>query len=368
MKEEGRFRFLMWWERQANLVSDFGASGDGIANDSWALQAAIEAVAARGGGEILIPPLTFGIGTPVRFRDCVTLVGCGTPPSGAGGNPPFVGSCFKAIASMPAMFTQADLSSPLHSIGMRRCTVDAGQANGLRVNNAVLMSFVNSRFTQNFFRQGTGTGFTDKFNPRGTAWINWFSENYVEFFNVGVLWEGSDSFIHHNYISSCLSYNMIIDSTGGNQITGNQIDGCGRNNLTHTTNRNAVALLMRNTHYKSKQTRNVLTGNHFGENQANDIRIEDFSGGGTMDAGHVITGNLFHNLPGNSIHIGEGNRGGVIMGNDFSDIGDGSGCVVFNGDSSKSPGWSLGPNSFSNGDFGLKYVNVPAGTTLLGQT
>jgi hypothetical protein len=211
--------------------------------------------------------------------------------------------------------------------------------------------------------QGTGTGFTNKANPIA-AWINWFSENYVEFFSVGVLWEGTDSYIHHNYISSCLSNNIIIDGPGGNQVTGNMIDGAGRNNTATLANPNAVALLMRNTSGLGQQSRNVLTGNHFGENAAGDIVIAAYTAGGTLNAGHMITGNMFHNVQGNSILIGENNRGGVIVGNDFSDIK--AGAVVFSGNTALSPGWSLGPNTFSNASFGLKYVNAPAGTQILG--
>src|SRR5581483_7137044 len=53
-------------------IRDFGAKGDGKTLDTAALQAAIDACTADGGGTVLVPAGTFVIGT-VELKDNVTL-------------------------------------------------------------------------------------------------------------------------------------------------------------------------------------------------------------------------------------------------------------------------------------------------------
>lgn len=367
---------------QGNMVTDFGAKCDGVTDDSAAVQTALNAIAQNGGGEVLVPGIC-GLSNPIYMRSGVHLVGLSSPPTGlahpGGGNPAratFVGSEFKAIAnfnatSASAMITQSDIATLIHTIDLRNLVIDAGQREGRSVSNAVRLSCVRGTFRDNHFREGTGFGFVLKRNSVA-CWTNRFESNDLSFFNYGVIWESTDGYISNNYISSCLSFNLIIDSTGGNQVVGNMIDGAGRNNNSITTNTNAIALLMRNTAFTNvteMQSRNVIVGNHFGENQANDINIEAVSSGtNTMLSGHQITGNMFHNLPGNSIRIGGYNRGGIICGNDFSDIGAGGAAVVFGETPSTSPGWSLGPNTFSNAGVtsAQRYVNAPTDTIILG--
>jgi hypothetical protein len=346
-------------QRVVDLVADFSAAGDGVVDDGPALQAAIDYVFGLGGGTVRIPPLKFGLGAPVYLRNNVVLEGVT-----AAGPSVFRCSTLRAIKNMDSMITQADMTQILHSAGLKRLHIDGGRDRGLFVDKGVYVSGVNCRFNENYIHHFRSYCFFMKQNAVA-AWINWFSENYIEMANCGVLWQGTDSYIHHNYISTCTSYCMIIDSTGGNQVTGNMLDAAGRAFDDAAENVNGIALVMQNFSQKDRgpewaQTRNILTGNHFGENFA-DISIPDH--GSRIYSGHVITGNLFHNVQGNSITIGPNNRGGIICGNDFSDIGSGSVCV---GIAANCPGWSLGPNSFSNDSFGTKYYVQTSGLSITG--
>jgi len=57
-------------------VQDFGAVGDGVADDSAAIQAAIDALASTGGGgRVLIPGRTFGVSQPLLLRNGTVLQG-----------------------------------------------------------------------------------------------------------------------------------------------------------------------------------------------------------------------------------------------------------------------------------------------------
>jgi len=58
-------------------VFDFGAKGDGITDDSAAIQAAITAGAAKGGARIWFPPGTYVFGTTLTIPGHIWLVGAG---------------------------------------------------------------------------------------------------------------------------------------------------------------------------------------------------------------------------------------------------------------------------------------------------
>jgi hypothetical protein len=59
-------------------VKDFGAVGDGVANDSAAIQAAIDVVSSNGGGEVLVPQGTYICTTGLVLKRGVNLIGEGT--------------------------------------------------------------------------------------------------------------------------------------------------------------------------------------------------------------------------------------------------------------------------------------------------
>ena len=56
-------------------VRDFGAVGDGACNDAPAIQAALDAAAARGGGTVYVPPGRFVVGEPGQATPSLILAG-----------------------------------------------------------------------------------------------------------------------------------------------------------------------------------------------------------------------------------------------------------------------------------------------------
>lgn len=60
-----------------DVAVDFGASADGVADDEPAIQSALDAAAAQGGGTVYLREGIYGIGAPLILRSGVRLVGDG---------------------------------------------------------------------------------------------------------------------------------------------------------------------------------------------------------------------------------------------------------------------------------------------------
>jgi polygalacturonase len=56
-------------------VMAYGAKGDGITDDTAAIQAALDAAGAVGGGQVYVPVGVFIVRTPLRIPARVGLVG-----------------------------------------------------------------------------------------------------------------------------------------------------------------------------------------------------------------------------------------------------------------------------------------------------
>lgn len=67
--------------RQSISITEYGATGDGVTDDSAAVQATIDAVAAQGGGECFVPPGVYSIGAPLAPRAGVSLRGANSASS-----------------------------------------------------------------------------------------------------------------------------------------------------------------------------------------------------------------------------------------------------------------------------------------------
>ena len=62
-------------------VGDFGAVGDGVADDLAAIQSAIDAARANGGGIVAIPAGIYAISAPLSLKDGVSLRGVRPAPT-----------------------------------------------------------------------------------------------------------------------------------------------------------------------------------------------------------------------------------------------------------------------------------------------
>jgi hypothetical protein len=93
--------------KDAVSVRDFGAAGNGSTNDTSAIQNAINAVAALGGGVVIFPLGVYAINSTITLGSGVTLDGGGS-------------ATIKATSSMTSMIT----ASALDRIAVRGLTID----------------------------------------------------------------------------------------------------------------------------------------------------------------------------------------------------------------------------------------------------
>lgn len=355
-----------------NLMTDgFGAVGDGLTDDSGALNRAISAVAASGGGKVIIPPLKFACANPIYMLPGVKLEGSGSMPDKT---PGFAGSQLIATANMGEFITQHDHTRSIHSVGLKGLTIDCQKSQGIDVNVGVYLSPIESRFDDNHITDGGAFGLcvttVGSANNADAVWTNWIRGNKIEKFDTNLRYEGTDSFITNNYFSFGRTTNVLLDSEGNNMFTANMLDNCGKDPSGDgftTANRSAVSMIVRQVSeiYKDDGSRNFLAtqvsiiGNTFVNNEM-DLLFPDSASGHT-DCNHVVTGNRFHLFNNNSVQIGAGNRGGLLACNSWNRARQsGIGCVVFTSPDNGSTGWSLGPNSFNLMPDGVyRYINVP---------
>jgi hypothetical protein len=104
--------------RDVVSVKDFGAVGDGVSDDAVAVNAAITAVAALGGGDVVFPAGTTLVGSTIYVADNVHLVGAGQKAT-----------TIKLKASANVNIIEQKVGSTGIGMGLFDLTVDGNQAN-----------------------------------------------------------------------------------------------------------------------------------------------------------------------------------------------------------------------------------------------
>ncbi|HEX2558583.1 glycosyl hydrolase family 28-related protein, partial [Phenylobacterium sp.] len=108
-------------------VKDYGAVGNGVANDRAAIQAAVDAAHAAGGGVVYLPPGVYGIANGglnktnagIQLKDGVTLQGDGPGVSTImvlGGN----NKDLTGVVRTP-------FDQPTHNVAVRDLTIDGNR-------------------------------------------------------------------------------------------------------------------------------------------------------------------------------------------------------------------------------------------------
>ncbi len=108
-------------------VRDHGARGDGVTDDAGAFRTALEAVAAVGGGRLLIPPATYLLTETLRLTDDLEITGAGATLIKNDGD--------------PAYFASLSGSASGYGSGVRRVRVDGLTFRGSFARRSVACAF-----------------------------------------------------------------------------------------------------------------------------------------------------------------------------------------------------------------------------------
>jgi Pectate lyase superfamily protein len=145
-------------------VKNYGAVGDGVTDDSAAINAAIVYCASKGGGMVFFPHGVYGLANPIMMLAGVYLWGAGGPIQ-PDSTVPRVGSTLRAIANLTYMVSDASAGAINgNSYGMTNINIDGnnttanGGAGGFTVTDGILLGMLNGRFDNIYVTNCSGNG------------------------------------------------------------------------------------------------------------------------------------------------------------------------------------------------------------------
>ena len=344
------------------------ANIDGTGSNSFdsgpGLNAAIAAVNAAGGGTIGFPSgFDCRLKTPILMKNGVFLRGAEAVDTRAAHS-----AILRPSANLPALITQADLTTILHSAGIIGMVLD-GRRGTYNVANLIDLSPVNSRIENCQVQNGSGTGIYLRRNPTA-AWINWISNNSVNENGAwGMRLEVSDSVVSNNYVSD--NGTPTANSTGHipGAGTGGGIWVKGNGNVRIVGNQielEDIGLLYEGPDDTAIVFGGIVSGNFFDHNNVA-LRIKKGSYGTTLPFASPIVGNQFNLANVCDIDIQTGVSNGIIIGNSHAGSGIvGSKNIVF-GSGATNPGWQIIGDALSEPVYsGYDISNAPADLIVIG--
>lgn len=198
-------------------VVAYGAAGDGSTNDAAAIQEAIDAATAAGGGIVSFPPGIYSIQSALVLKAGVVLEGAFGGITSTSVN----GSTIRAGANLTNMI-ESNLVTAVQQMGIQNLLIDGEKAThtvGTGINllgRAIRILNVDVQEVS-----GDGIHFQES---AGKAWINWVMGCRInQCGGVGLHVECTDSRIIGNYIGNN-DTNILQEEGGGNVYVGNQVD------------------------------------------------------------------------------------------------------------------------------------------------
>ena len=194
-------------------VKDFGAVGDGVTDDTAAIQKALDSF--PDGGTLYIPPGTYLITYPLTITSCINIIGAGN--SGEGDS-----ACtlyYSPINSSTCLTFDPSNVAPLNRISLSSFKIEcnpSGTTTGLYLGTwAVNVTIDKVGF---FYCKGVGL------NAVGTQEAN-FTNIQAWQCGTGILTASANWTIINPYVSGC-TIGMQVNGASGS-VLGGAMQGCG---------------------------------------------------------------------------------------------------------------------------------------------
>jgi hypothetical protein len=238
-------------------VKQFGAKGDGVADDIEAILAAVNAADARGGGTVLFPPGIYLVSSAIPLRNNIQYVGSGN-------------STYIKTGAQDNVFGEAYNTAQVHNVVIRDLLID-GNSAGVPLQNDVSL--------QNGIR--------------------WDRVSYSKIVNVTIINTVFNAIsIDNQSNNNLVAFNRIQD-IGSSQAAGTQCgvlleSGSSRNKVieNHIVTTRQYGICESGAGALSEN--NLIEGNYIGSSQYDGIRIGMDSGGniirGTKISANTIEG------------------------------------------------------------------------------
>ncbi|WP_233231611.1 glycosyl hydrolase family 28-related protein [Tichowtungia aerotolerans] len=194
-----------------NSVTAYGAQGNGVSDDTVAIQSAINARTAKGGGLVWFPAGTYNISSPLTVTRRISLLG----------EP---GSRIVAQSSMSGMVQTPDNEGGVVTI--ENLVFDGGADQGVTIDCALdLQDFLSGRIAHVTITNATGDGIYSRWT--GTfeeSWVNWFVNLDIAVQGYALRLGSSDSYIDGVHVNGGLGIREELYS--GNLYRNCVIENC----------------------------------------------------------------------------------------------------------------------------------------------
>lgn len=213
-------------------VVDYGAIGDGAVDDTGAIQAAINAVAAQGGGVVLFPEGTYAITSPLELSTWICLLGEND-----------TGCVVEAAADLPSMVRTPDGSGA--QLTIENLIFDGSSDGDWQVDCVLdLKDFLGSRVAHVAIRNTSGDGIYSRWTETlDQSWVDWFVNLDIAVDGYALRLGSSDCFVDGVHVDGGLGIReeQYSGNLYRNCIVENCINGISVANLAGQNLRISVA-------------------------------------------------------------------------------------------------------------------------------
>lgn len=221
-------------------VKEFGAVGDGVADDHAEIMAALDHLHSRGGGTLYFPPGIYlvgaGVGTAGMYSSIT--IKCDSQASASikssGNFPPLIGAWYRC--NIKNLMFDADLKgSPAMNIHMvesvvKKCLLEGWTGHGVRLNDGTYgdVGLLNM-FTENHIVQRNGEGIFQTYR-----WVDsWIKDNNVGSTGANLNLEGGPVRVSGNHFNGSPEINILLRGNKRITITDNICEGARKEAIVY---------------------------------------------------------------------------------------------------------------------------------------